>query len=54
MSSVAEYSPDSNDVRTEAGEPPLVEVSRERLMKTQQAGKGLVGAVLFMLSSGLS
>jgi hypothetical protein len=33
--SVAGYSPDSNDVRTEAEERPLLEtVARERLLKT--------------------
>jgi hypothetical protein len=41
-----EYSPDSN-VSTEAEESPLLEaVARERLVKTQQAGKGLAGAVV--------
>jgi hypothetical protein len=33
---VAGYSPDSNDVRTEDVEPPLVEtVTRERLVETE-------------------
>jgi hypothetical protein len=37
---VAGYSPNKNDVRHEAEESLLVEdVAKERLMKTQQAGK---------------
>jgi hypothetical protein len=41
------YSPDSNDVSTEAEESPLLgDVVRERLVRTQGAGKGLSGAVL--------
>jgi hypothetical protein len=40
VSSVAGYLQDSNDVNTEVEESPLLEaVSRERLMKTQEAGK---------------
>jgi hypothetical protein len=39
---VAEYSPDSNDVTTESEESPLLRtLARERLLKTQQAGKRL-------------
>jgi hypothetical protein len=35
------------DLRAEAEESPLLEaVTRERLAKTQQAGKGLAGAVV--------
>jgi hypothetical protein len=45
--SVAGYSPDSNDVSTEAEESPLLEaVARERLLEAQQAGKDLAGAVV--------
>jgi hypothetical protein len=41
-SSVARYSPESNDVSTEAEEFPLLEaVAMERLLETQQAGKRL-------------
>jgi hypothetical protein len=47
LSSVAVYSPDSNDVSTEAEESPLLEaVARERLVKTLQAGEDLVSAAL--------
>jgi hypothetical protein len=43
----ARHSPDSNDVITEADESPLLEtVSKERLVKTQQSGKDLSGAVV--------
>jgi hypothetical protein len=43
-SSLVGYSPGSNAVSTEAEESPLLEVvARERLVKTQQAGKGLAG-----------
>jgi hypothetical protein len=43
-SSVAGYSPDSNDVSAGAEESPLLEaVARERLLKTQQARKRLSG-----------
>jgi hypothetical protein len=39
-SSVAGYSPDGNDVITEDVESPLLEsVARERLLKSQQAGR---------------
>jgi hypothetical protein len=39
--SFAGYSPDSNDVSTEVEESLLLEsVTRERLVKIQQAGKG--------------
>jgi hypothetical protein len=45
-STVVEYSLDSN-VSTEAEESPLLEaVAREHLVKTQQTGKGLAGAVV--------
>jgi hypothetical protein len=45
-STVVEYSLDSN-VHTEAEESPLLEaVAKECLVKTQQAGKGLAGAVV--------
>jgi hypothetical protein len=45
-SSVVGYSPDSNDVSTEAAESPLIEtVASERQVKTQ-AAKGLAGAVV--------
>jgi hypothetical protein len=38
------YSPDSNDVSTEDGESPLLRaVTKQRLVKTQRAGKGLGG-----------
>jgi hypothetical protein len=38
------YSPESNDLSTEAGEFPMLEaVARERLMKTQQVGKRFSG-----------
>jgi hypothetical protein len=47
VSSVAGYSPVSNDVKRAAEESPLLEiVTRERLLETQQAGKSLVGAVV--------
>jgi hypothetical protein len=37
---VVGYSPDSNDVSTEAEESPLLEaVTRKRLLKTQQSEK---------------
>jgi hypothetical protein len=40
--SVVGYSPDSNDVSTDAEESPLLRaVARERMFKTQQAGKRL-------------
>jgi hypothetical protein len=43
---VVGYSPASNEVIAEAEEPSLLEaVTRERLVKTQQAGKGLAFAV---------
>jgi hypothetical protein len=43
-SSVKGYSPDSNDVSTEAEESPILEtVAMERLLKTQQTGKRLRG-----------
>jgi hypothetical protein len=42
-SSVAGYSPDSNDVSTEAeGSPLLGVVTKQRLVKTTQAGENLV------------
>jgi hypothetical protein len=40
-SSVAEYSPVSNDVRAKVEESLLEAIARERLLKTQQAGKRL-------------
>jgi hypothetical protein len=41
------YSPDSKEVSAEAQETPLLEaVTRERLVKTLQAGKGLVRALV--------
>jgi hypothetical protein len=46
-SSVVGYSPDNNDVSTEAEESPLLEiVAREGLVKTQEAGKGLADAIV--------
>jgi hypothetical protein len=37
-----EYSPDSNDMSTEAEESPLLgAVTKQRLVKTLQAGEGL-------------
>jgi hypothetical protein len=40
--SVVRYSPDSNDVSTEAEESPLLTaVTKQRLVKTLQAGGGL-------------
>jgi hypothetical protein len=41
------YLPAGNGVSTEAEESPLLEaVTRERLVKTQLAGKGLAGDVV--------
>jgi hypothetical protein len=41
-SSVVGYSPDSNDVSTEAEDSPLLRtVTKQRLMKTLQAGEDL-------------
>jgi hypothetical protein len=43
----AGYLPDSNYVSTEVEESPTLEtVARERLVKTQQAGKGLTCAAV--------
>jgi hypothetical protein len=49
-SSVVGYSPDSNNVSTEAKKSPLLEaVARERLVKTQQAGEYLAGGVVIFV-----
>jgi hypothetical protein len=46
-SSVLGYSLDSNDVSTEAEESPLLRaVTKQRLVKTLQAGKGFKGAAI--------
>jgi hypothetical protein len=45
--SVGREPPFREGLSSEAEESPLLEaVTRERLMKTQQAGKGLTGAVV--------
>jgi hypothetical protein len=42
-SSIVGYSPDTNDVRTEAEETPLLRaVTKQRLVTTLQAGEDLV------------
>jgi hypothetical protein len=47
ISSVAKQRPASNGVSTEAEESPLLEaIARKWLVKTKQAGKGLVCAVV--------
>jgi hypothetical protein len=46
-SSVERYSPDSNDVSTEAEESALLKaVARERLLKHSRLGKAFAGAVV--------
>jgi hypothetical protein len=46
-SSVSRWWPAENGVSAEAEDsPPLETVARERLVKTQQARKGLAGAVV--------